>query len=114
MKYISPLSIVLFSLMFSPLSLASDKTEPPAKLALCQSCHGVDGIGTNDKTPNLALQKKNYLIHELKAFREKGRVNPIMNHVGGALTDAEIESISAYYSNQNPYSSQNKTAELDK
>ena len=36
---------------------------------MCASCHGADGVSTNEGVPNLASQRPGYLYLELKAYR---------------------------------------------
>jgi cytochrome c553 len=64
--------------------------------ASCAACHGRDGIGIIPLYPNLAGQKREYLIAQLRAFRDGTRKNPIMSPMAAHLTDAQIEDVSAY------------------
>ncbi len=65
---------------------------------VCASCHGPKGISGADTFPNLAGQKKTYLVSALKAYRDKTRNNPIMNGMAASLTDQQIDDLAAYYS----------------
>ena len=71
----------------------------PAKAALCVACHGVNGISNQDIYPNLAGQKKGYLVLSLKGYRDGTRNNAIMKGMAGALSDQDIEDLAEYYSN---------------
>jgi cytochrome c553 len=51
-----------------------------------------------DLWPNLAGQKKGYLIKQMKAFRDGTRVEPSMSPMAKPLTDADIENLAEYYS----------------
>jgi cytochrome c553 len=62
----------------------------------CAACHGRNGIGIIPLYPNLAGQKREYLVAQLHAFREGTRKNPIMSPMAAHLTDAEIEDVAAY------------------
>lgn len=70
---------------------------PPAA-ASCGACHGANGVSSMPTTPNLAGQKAAYLESALKAYRSKDRVNPVMNPMTSALSDADIQALAAYYS----------------
>ena len=65
---------------------------------VCASCHGPQGISGADTFPNLAGQKKAYLVSALKAYRDKTRTHPIMNGMAASLTDQQIDDVAAYYS----------------
>ncbi len=68
----------------------------------CAACHGPKGISNNEPYPNLAGQKENYLVKELKNFRDGKRTDPIMSPIAKPLTDEEIENLAAYYSSLTP------------
>ena len=67
----------------------------------CTACHGVDFKSPIDPSyPKLAGQHQDYLEHALVAYRRgggvaNGRVNAIMNGQAGALTDKDIQNITA-------------------
>ncbi|BBL75010.1 c-type cytochrome [Methylomagnum ishizawai] len=69
---------------------------------LCAGCHGAKGISAADSFPNLAGQKKGYLITALKAYRDKSRNAPMMNGMAGSLSDQQIEDLAAYFSGLKP------------
>lgn len=66
--------------------------------ATCAACHGENGISIAPIYPNLAGQKVDYLIAQLKAFRDGTRSNPIMNPMAKGLTDADIDNVATYLS----------------
>lgn len=82
--------------------IAQAKVKKPAKLAMCAACHGKNGIGTTDLYPNLAGQKKKYLIKQLNDFKSKKRNDPSMAGMVAALTKKDIEALAAYYSSLKP------------
>ena len=47
-----------------------------ATLHVCESCHGRDGRSISPTFPRLAGQQKNYIVEQLKAFRDKTRADP--------------------------------------
>jgi cytochrome c553 len=68
-----------------------------AKLTiLCAGCHGPNGVGDDAATPNLAAQDADYLVRSIKAYRGP-RKHPEMRRAVAALSDADIDSIAAYY-----------------
>jgi cytochrome c553 len=77
---------------------AGDVAAGKAKSAACAACHGADGISPNPLWPNLAGQKDQYLIKQLKAFRDGTRSDPMMSPMAKPLTDDEIQNLAAYFS----------------
>ena len=77
---------------------AGDAEAGKAKSGACAACHGANGISANPIWPNLAGQKDQYLIAQMKAFRDGARKNPMMSPMVAGLSDADIENLAAYYS----------------
>lgn len=76
------------------------------KMVACINCHGVNGKGLTPNTsmfPVLGGQQKEYLRKQLKNFRDSDRTNSpngIMNKITKLLTDAEIDALAEYLSEQ--------------
>ena len=74
--------------------------------ASCSKCHGATGISVNPRYPNLAGQGREYLVGQLKSFRDKSRRDPdahvFMWAVGKTLTDEQINKLADYFSSQKP------------
>ena len=86
---------VLF--FISPSVMAGDIEAGKAKSALCAACHGANGISMSPIWPNLAGQKEQYLVKQIKAFRDGTRQDPTMAPMVAALTDTDIDNLAAYY-----------------
>jgi cytochrome c553 len=89
-------------LIFFYLSAAAIPTyaaDIKAKAAACTACHGEEGISANSLWPNLAGQKEDYLLKQLKAFHERTRIDPLMSPVSQALSDQDMKDLAAYFSN---------------
>jgi cytochrome c553 len=76
--------------------------------ANCSACHGDTGLADNPAWPNLAGQRAGYLVNALKAFRAGLRKDPMMAGVTRALSDADIQNLAAYYSQQSCEPTQQK------
>ncbi|MGA8706660.1 MAG: cytochrome c [Steroidobacteraceae bacterium] len=76
--------------------------EAPAKVALCGSCHGKNGVGITGDYPDLAGQHADYLTRALQEYKHGDRKNAIMPNFANPLTDEDIREIAEYYSKQNP------------
>ncbi|TCT03038.1 c-type cytochrome [Paralcaligenes ureilyticus] len=68
----------------------------------CAACHGATGVSIAPIYPNLVDQKEQYLVQQLKAFRDGSRQNPIMQPMAKNLSDTDIANIAAYLSNLKP------------
>jgi cytochrome c553 len=88
-------------LLSQPL-LAADIAAGKAKTATCSGCHGINGISMIPMYPNLAGQKEQYLVLQMKAFRDGKRKNMTMSPMAAGLSDSDIANISAYYASLNP------------
>lgn len=76
---------------------AADAAAGKAKSAMCAACHGADGISKIPMYPNLAGQKEQYLVKQMKAFKSGARKDPVMGPMSKGLSDADIANLSAYY-----------------
>jgi len=95
MKYL----ILLVTLILSESLFALGDVEAgKAKSQTCIACHGQNGISPNALWPNLAGQKDQYIIEQLKAFKEGTRVNPMMSPIAKMLSDQDMENVAAYFS----------------
>lgn len=61
----------------------------------CGACHGANAEG-NTMFPRLAGQHREYLVAQLKAFRDKARDNAIMYSNVQHMTDAQMHAVAAY------------------
>lgn len=78
-------------------ALAGDIEAGKGKSVMCAACHGSAGISSVPMYPNLAGQKEAYLTKQLKDFKSGKRNDPTMKGMVMALSDADMENLSAYY-----------------
>ena len=99
----SVLTIVLAAgaLLSQPI-LAADIAAGKSKSVACGACHGTNGISMIPMYPNLAGQKEQYLVLQLKAFRDGERKNMVMAPMSSGLSDTDIANLSAYYASLDP------------
>ncbi len=99
MKFV--LIAIFATLVFaSNAAMAGDIEAGKAKSAICASCHGPNGNSVNPLWPNLAGQKEQYLVKQIKAFRDGTRQDPMMAPMVAALSDEDIANLAAYYASQ--------------
>lgn len=87
---------------------SATQIQPPPKhleaaqakaMQLCAGCHGPTGIGTTPLNPNLACQKKEYMVKQLQYYRNGSRsTHQPMTNIARLLSEEEVESISEWYS----------------
>ena len=98
MKHLVSVIGILALVIFSSSVFAGDAEAGKAKSAICAACHGGTGISPNPTWPNLAGQKEEYLVAQLKAFKAGERTNSQMTAMVASLSDDDIANLAAYYS----------------
>ena len=69
---------------------------------VCAACHGADGNSVAAANPNLAGQDADYITLQLAHFKAGIRVNPTMQAMAATLSDADMQGLGAYFSQQKP------------
>ncbi len=92
-KFLSVVAVSLFAFSAQAADVAAGK----AKAATCAGCHGATGISAAPMYPNLAGQKAQYIVKQLKDFKSGTRKDPIMSGMAAPLSDADMENLAAYY-----------------
>lgn len=101
MQKITLFSTLLGISVLSISAIAGDAAAGKSKAATCSACHGGNGISQIPMYPNLAGQKEQYLVLQLKAFRDGERKNMVMSSMAAGLSDTDIDNLSAYYAGLN-------------
>ncbi|WP_416316094.1 c-type cytochrome [Thalassotalea sp. HSM 43] len=76
---------------------AGDADAGKTKAATCAACHGANGIGIADNYPNLAGQHADYIVKQLKAFKDGSRVDPVMAPMAMPLSEQDMLDLGAYF-----------------
>jgi len=104
----SALSVFLLGLLIfagllpASIGAAAQMKGAPRAASICAPCHGLDGIGRNVATPNIAGQNSIYLRKQLAAFKNRQRQHPEMRYVARELTERELDALVVYYSQLSP------------
>ncbi len=69
---------------------------------VCAACHAVDGNSVMAANPKLAGQHPEYLLKQLKEFKEGKRANAVMSGMVANLTEDDMKGLAAYFSSQKP------------
>lgn len=93
----------IFILIFSCTQFSSSRLDAQERaegqiMSTCIACHGEQGISPNDQWPNIAGQKKTYLLNQLREFKSGVRQNDLMTPIAKMLTDKQMEWLAIYYS----------------
>lgn len=94
--------VMLCFLFAAPAALAADAAAGAGLSVPCAGCHGPDGKSVNPLWPHLAGQQEQYLVKQLKDFRDGNRQDPVMAPMAQALSDQDIENLAAYYAGLEP------------
>jgi cytochrome c553 len=95
------LAAAFLSVAIAPWAVAAEPVDAPAGSALlpaCQACHGRDGISERADIPNLAGQKKDYLVNQLDAFKRGERKNELMAAIAAQLSDSDMQTLATFWS----------------
>lgn len=73
-----------------------------ATAAMCANCHGTDGRTVEGSAiPSLVGMPKDYMVLQMKAFKDGSRPATVMHQITKGLTDAQIDTIANYYAATN-------------
>jgi cytochrome c553 len=97
--------IVLTAVLVLSASLPAFAAKP-ARLGLCAACHGETGIAQIPGAPHLAGQKADYLREALRQYRDGRRKAPIMQAAIGPVSEADLDELARWYSEQAPAKAQ--------
>ena len=81
---------------------AQDPAHARSLAATCFTCHGSDGRSAGGVPPSLAGQDRNYLLQQLREFRDGKRPATIMHQHAKGYTDQQLELIAAYFASVKP------------
>ena len=79
------------------VAFAGDIEAGKTKSATCAACHGANGISAMDMYPNLAGQHADYIVKQLKMFKNGDRKDMMMAPMAVNLSDADMADLAAYY-----------------
>jgi cytochrome c553 len=68
-----------------------------AKLLVCNTCHGANGVPSYPATPIIWGLQENYLLKQMNEFQSGVRDNDVMTWMATALSQAEVGPVAAYF-----------------
>lgn len=105
----------LLSGLMLGISVNAQAEESAAKSAqqtvntVCAACHAPDGNSVISLNPKLAGQHPEYIEKQLTEFKSGKRANAVMSGMAGALSEAEMKALAAYFSSKKPALGQAKS-----
>ena len=81
----------------TPGNVAEAEAFLGAKLLVCNTCHGADGVPKSAATPIIWGLQENYLVKQLHDFQSGSRDNDVMTWMATALSQAELASAAASF-----------------
>lgn len=92
------LTLLLPVLATSALAQDASSLNQRSLAATCANCHGSDGRTTEGSAiPALAGMPREYLVTQMKAFKEGTRQATVMHQLAKGYSDTQIESIASYF-----------------
>lgn len=74
------------------------KLHQRALAATCANCHGTEGRTTDGSAiPSLAGMPRDYMVAQMKAFRDGTRPATVMHQLTKGLTEEQIQSVATYF-----------------
>jgi cytochrome c553 len=70
--------------------------------APCAICHGTEGRAVTKAVTSLAGLPREKIAAEMRAFRDGSRPATVMHQIAKGYTDAQIDSMAAWYEQQKP------------
>jgi cytochrome c553 len=95
-------TFVGFASSFLALAPALAQTDANAGryvAANCANCHGTNGVAKG-AMPSLAGQKKDYIVEQMRAFRDGKRPATVMHQISKGYTDAQIDAVADHFARQ--------------
>jgi len=81
----------------SSASLAQDNSIARGLAATCANCHGTEGHSVTREVATLAGMRKEYIVSQMKAFKDGTRPATVMHQLAKGYTDQQIEQLAAYF-----------------
>ncbi len=98
MQLRSVFTLLITTCISSFVYAAGDVEAGKEKAIMCFGCHGPDGMTASPEYPNIGGQNAAYLAKQLKAFKSGERKNALMENMTSALSNEDIDNVSAYFS----------------
>ena len=99
-------SLIAFALLFFGLSTGHAQQNAAAlhqraNAAMCSNCHGTEGKTVDGSAvPSINGMPKDYMVLQMKAFKDGTRPATVMHQLAKGYSDAQIVAIASYFAAQ--------------
>ena len=94
------LSVLLLTASLVQAQTKSEALNQRATAAMCANCRGTDGrVVQGSAIPALAGMPREYMLLQLKEFKEGTRRATVMHQIAKGLSDAQVQALATYYAN---------------
>jgi len=84
---------------WSGVAVCAAPEAPPPGASSCSGCHAAN-LKVDTAVPRLAGRKAADIVADMQAFKTGQKASTVMGRIAKGLTDAEVESIAAWYAQQ--------------
>lgn len=93
--------LVILVAMGAAQAADGDPKAGKEKSAMCQGCHGEEGISAAPNFPNLAGQFQKYIERQIHDFQDGKRSDPTMSGMAATVTEMQdLKDIAAYFASK--------------
>ncbi|HEY1226155.1 MAG TPA: c-type cytochrome [Ramlibacter sp.] len=97
----APALLLALLLPAAVLAQSPESLQVRSLAATCATCHGTDGrAAAGTSMAGLAGQPREYLLQQLRAFREGSRPATVMHQIASGYSDAQLQQLAAYFAAQ--------------
>jgi len=83
------------------LAQSPDALQVRSLAATCANCHGTDGrAAAGAGMPGLAGQPRDYLLQQLRAFRDGSRPATVMHQIAKGYSEPQLQQLASYFAAQ--------------
>ena len=106
MNLFNRFSLIAFALLFFSLSTGHAQQNAAAlhqraNAAMCSNCHGTEGKTVDGSAvPSINGMSKDYMVVQMKAFKDGTRPATVMHQLAKGYSDAQIVAIASYFAAQ--------------
>jgi cytochrome c553 len=85
------------ALAFAAIGAQAQENAARNLAATCAACHGTDGRSVTQEVPSLAGLPRDYIVTQMRAFRDGTRAASIMPQLAKGYSDAQVEALADYF-----------------
>jgi len=89
---------VIVSAALAAPAIAAEAIE--AKLQICSSCHGADGVPIDSTIPTIWGQTEYFIVKQLHDYKSGDRENTVMASFAKRLTQADLRPAARYFASK--------------